>query len=71
VEPCIAVTVTVSPSLAPVDPIVGVVSLVMLSVEEIPVSDAVAKLGADGAAMAATEAVRVDDVLRLRMSWAE
>jgi hypothetical protein len=40
----------------------------MLSVDEIPVSDAVAKVGADGAAMAATEAVRVDDVLRLRMS---
>ena len=68
VEPCVAVTVTVSPSLAPVDPIVGVVSLVMLSVDEIPVSDEVAKVGADGAAMAATEAVRVDDVLRLRMS---
>ena len=68
VEPCVAVTVTVSPSLAPVDPIVGVVSLVMLSVDEIPVSDAVAKVGADGAVMAATEAVRVEDVLRLRMS---
>ncbi len=68
VEPWVAVTVTVSPSFAPVDPIVGVVSLVMLSVEEIPVSEVAAKLGADGAAIAATEAVRVEDVLRLRMS---
>ncbi len=70
VAPLIAVTVTVSPSLAPLDPIVGVVSLVMLSVEDVPVSEAEAKFGADGAVIAATAAVRVDDVLRLRMSCA-
>lgn len=68
--PLIAVTVTVSPLFAPDDPIVGVVSLVMLSVDEVPVSEALARFGADGAVIAATVTVRVDEVLRLRMSWA-
>ena len=39
VEPLVAVTVTVSPSVAPLAPTVGVVSFVSLSLVELPVSE--------------------------------
>jgi hypothetical protein len=45
----VAVMVTVSPALPPVMPIVGALSLVTLSVDDEPVSDAVARSTADGA----------------------
>ena len=44
-----AVMVAVSPVVPPVTENVGVVSLVMLSVVEVPVSDAAARSGAPGA----------------------
>jgi hypothetical protein len=45
----VAVTVTVAPFAKPVRSIVGVLSAVMLSVEEIPVSDEDDKSGVEGA----------------------
>ena len=45
----VAVTVTVAPLANPVRSIVGVLSAVTLSVEDIPVSDEDAKSGTDGA----------------------
>jgi hypothetical protein len=47
----VAVTVTVAPLAKPVRSMVGVLSAVMLSVDEIPVSDEDAKSGTDGALM--------------------
>lgn len=55
-----AVTVTVFPDVAPVTVISGVLSFVMLSVDELPLSDAAAKSGVDGTATADTVAVIVE-----------
>ena len=68
VGPLLAVTVTVSPSVTPVERTSGVVSFVMLSVDELPVSDDVIKLGVLGEAMAETSTETVVLVLRLSKS---
>ena len=46
----VAVSVTVAPTVKPVRSNVGVLSAVVLSVEDAPVSDAAARSGADGVA---------------------
>jgi hypothetical protein len=47
-EPCTAVIVTVSPACTPETPTAGVVTDVVLSVEDEPLSDAVSRSGSDG-----------------------
>ena len=60
VEPCVAVMVTVSP-LAPLPaPTVGVITEVMLSVEERPSSEAESKTGAKGASGGVVSIVMVN-----------
>ncbi len=54
VAPLVAERVTVSPAFPPAAETVGVVSFVMLSVEELPVSDTAARSGALGVAGGAT-----------------
>ena len=54
VAPLVAVMVAVSPLLPPLTENVGVVSVVMLSVFEAPVSELTSRSGADGAAGPAT-----------------
>ena len=49
VAPFVAVMVTVSPDVPPAAEIVGVVSVVMSSLDDVPVSDAAERSGADGA----------------------
>jgi len=48
VEPCTAVIVTVSPVCTPETPTAGVVTDVVLSVEDEPLSDAASRSGSDG-----------------------
>ena len=48
VEPCTAVIVTVSPACTPETPTVGVVTDVVLSVDDEPLSDAASRSGSDG-----------------------
>ena len=48
VAPLVAVIVTVSPSVAPLAPTVGVASFVSLSLEELPVSEEVSRSGVTG-----------------------
>lgn len=53
----LAVNVTVSPDAPPVAPIVGVLSAVLLSVDEVPLSEPAARstaVGADGAVVSTT-----------------
>ena len=59
VAPFVAVTVTVSPVVPPAAEIVGVVSFVMLSVPDDPVSDARTRSGVAGAAGAVRSMVTV------------
>ena len=58
-EAGVAVKVTVAPTVNPPILISGVLSFVILSEFEVPVSDAVAKVGAAGAARALIAMVRV------------
>ena len=60
----VAVMVAVSPVVPPVTENVGVVSLVMLSASEIPVSDEADKSGADGDAGGLVSTTRDDAALR-------
>ena len=46
----VAVTVMVAPTVRPLKSNVGVLSAVVLSVDDVPVSDAAARSGADGVA---------------------
>jgi len=71
VEPLVATTVTVSPSLTPEDRTAGVVSFVTLSVDEEPVSDDEVRLGVFGVAIAETTTESSALVLRLRTSCTE
>ena len=71
VEPLVAVTVTVSPSVAPLAPTVGVVSFVSLSLVELPVSEELSRSGLFGAEIAATVMLRVDVVALLKTSVTE
>lgn len=71
VPPLTAVNVTVSPSFTPLAATSGVVSFVMLSVVEVPVSDELRSSGAEGAVIAVTIAVSVEEVFRLMMSCTE
>lgn len=48
VEPCTAVIVTMSPACTPEAPMAGVVTDVVLSVEDEPLSDAASRSGSDG-----------------------
>ena len=50
VAPFVAVMVTVSPDVPPAAEIVGVVSVVMSSLDDVPVSEAAARSGVDGTA---------------------
>jgi hypothetical protein len=71
VEPLVAVIVTVSPSVAPLAPIVGVKSFVSLSFDELPVSEELSRSGVFGAAIAVTVMRNVDDVVLLKISATE
>ena len=71
VAPLVAVIVTVSPSVAPLAPTVGVVSFVSLSLVELPVSEEVSRSGVFGAEIAATVTLSVDVVFLLRTSAIE
>ena len=71
VAPFVAVIVTVSPSVAPFVPTVGVVSDVVLSVDDDPVSDAASRSGVFGAGMAVTVTLKVDVVALLKTSVTE
>jgi len=48
VEPCTAVIVTMSPICTPETPTAGVVTDVVLSVDDEPLSDAASRSGSDG-----------------------
>jgi len=48
VEPCTAVIVTVSPACTPETPTAGVVTDVVLSTDDEPLSDAASRSGSDG-----------------------
>ena len=48
VEPCTAVIVTMSPTCTPETPIAGVVTDVVLSTDDEPLSDAASRSGSDG-----------------------
>ena len=69
--PLVAVIVTVSPSVAPLAPTVGVASFVSLSLVELPVSEELSRSGVFGADMAATVMRSVDVVALLKMSVTE
>ena len=71
VEPLVAVIVTVSPSVAPLTPTVGVVSFVSLSLVELPVSEEVSRSGVFGAEIAAMVILSVDVVALLKTSVTE
>lgn len=71
VEPLVAVIVTVSPSVAPLAPTVGVASFVTLSLVELPVSEELSRSGVFGAEIAATVMLSVDVVFLLRTSATE
>jgi hypothetical protein len=62
VPPLLAVMVTTSPVLPPLADMVGVVSVVLLSVLELPVSDAASRSGSEGALGAVVSRVIVMDV---------
>jgi len=62
VPPLLAVMVTTSPVLPPLADMVGVVSVVLLSVLELPVSDAASRSGSKGALGAVVSRVIVMDV---------
>ena len=71
VPPLTAVNVTVSPSFTPLAVTSGVVSLVMLSDDELPESDELRRSGAEGDVIAVTVAVSVEEVFRPMMSSVE
>lgn len=71
VEPLVAVIVTVSPSVAPLTPTVGVVSFVSLSLVELPVSEELSRSGVFGDEIAVTVTRNVDDVALLKTSVTE
>lgn len=71
VEPLVAVMVTVSPSVAPLAPTVGVVSDVSLSSVELPVSEELSRSGLFGAEIAATVILSVAVVALFKMSFTE
>ena len=71
VAPLVAVIVTVSPSVAPLAPTVGVASFVSLSLVELPVSEEVSRSGVFGADIAEIVMSNVDEVALLRMSVTE
>ena len=61
VEPCTAVIVTVSPTCTPETPTAGVVTDVVLSVEDEPLSDAASRSGSDGRLGAAVSMTMVKE----------
>ena len=61
----VAVKVTVAPTVRPPILIVGVLSFVILSVLEVPVSEAESRVGVPGATKAPTAMVRVNAGKRL------
>ena len=69
--PLVAVIVTVSPSVAPLAPTVGVASFVSLSLVELPVSEELSRSGVFGAEIAATVILRVDVVALPKTSVTE
>ena len=71
VAPLVAVIVTVSPSVAPLAPTVGVASFVSLSLVELPVSEEVSRSGVFGAEIAATVILSVAVVALFKMSFTE
>ena len=62
---------TVSPSVAPLAPTVGVESFVSLSLVELPVSEEVSRSGVLGAEIAATVILSVEEVALLKTSITE
>ena len=69
--PLVAVIVTVSPSVAPLAPTVGVASFVSLSLVELPVSEELSRSGVFGDEIAVTVTRNVDDVALLKTSVTE
>jgi hypothetical protein len=71
VAPLVAVIVTVSPSVAPLAPTVGVESFVSSSLVELPVSEELSRSGLCGAEIAETVILSVDVVALLKTSITE